>query len=235
MLADATQRAIGYSQLLPNFLCVEVTDRSIDPHGQGKWKHQDRMTELLTYRDNAENRTMMEAEVHRRKSREKPGKGWPVGDRTASLEVCSNRSLRRHRRRTSNGRKPAPSETAPSRFSIIAWLAKNSSFDIRLGNVQQATVGFHGQIFIENAARSVRRITMVADDLPSKFPIQAASIAVDYDYVAINNHDYLLPIDGQVRLRLGRREAVLNEIEFRNYRRFGSTVKILDYTPAQTR
>ena len=84
---------------------------------------------------------------------------------------------------------------------------ENSSFDIYLGNLQQATVGFHGQIFIESTTHNVRRITMVADDLPSKFPIQAASISVDYDYIVINNHDYLLPIDAQVRLNLGRREA----------------------------
>lgn len=52
---------------------------------------------------------------------------------------------------------------------------------------------------------------------------------------AAGMQSHLLPIDAQVRLNLGRREAVLNEIEFRNYRRFGSTAKILDYAPVQTR
>jgi hypothetical protein len=51
---------------------------------------------------------------------------------------------------------------------------------------------------------------------------------VDYDYVAINNHDYMLPVDAQVILRMGRNETDLNEIEFRNFRRFGSNVRILD-------
>ena len=46
ILAGTTRHAIGYSALLPNFICVEVTNRSIDARGQGSWKHQDRMTEL---------------------------------------------------------------------------------------------------------------------------------------------------------------------------------------------
>ena len=78
ILAGATRHAIGYSALLPNFICVEVTNRSIDARGQGSWKHQDRMTELLTYRENAENRTMMEVEVHGQKSQaaREDLKGW---------------------------------------------------------------------------------------------------------------------------------------------------------------
>jgi hypothetical protein len=32
-------------------------------------------------------------------------------------------------------------------------------------------------------------------------------------------------------LKKGRREADLNEIEFRNFRRFGSNVRVLDYSP----
>ena len=48
------------------------------------------------------------------------------------------------------------------------------------------------------------------------------------EIVAINNHDYMLPVGAQVILRRGHKETDLNEIEFRNFRRFGSNVKILD-------
>jgi hypothetical protein len=77
----------------------------------------------------------------------------------------------------------------------------------------------------------VRRITQILDDVPKKYPIQAASVSVDYDYVVINNHDYMLPISEQVITRKGRWQTDLNEIEYRNFHRFGSTVKILDYSP----
>jgi hypothetical protein len=90
------------------------------------------------------------------------------------------------------------------------------------------TVGFHGQVFIDSATRCVRRISQVVDKVPKGFPIHATSVSVDYDYVAINNHDYLLPVGAQIIVRKGRRETDMNEIEFRNFRRFGSTLRILD-------
>jgi hypothetical protein len=49
---------------------------------------------------------------------------------------------------------------------------------------------------------------------------------VDYDHIAIDRHDYLMPVRGTVGMREGKREAVLNEMEFRNYRRFGSRTSI---------
>jgi hypothetical protein len=79
----------------------------------------------------------------------------------------------------------------------------------------------------------VRRITQVADNVPVKFLIREASASVDYDYVVLNNHDYMLPIGAQVMLRKGRREIDLNEIEFRNFRRFGSNMKIIATPPAE--
>jgi hypothetical protein len=94
--------------------------------------------------------------------------------------------------------------------------------------VRITTVGFHGQVFIDSATRSVRRVTEVADDVPKDLPINAAQVSVHYDYVAINNQDCILPVGAQVTLRRSRREIDRNEIEFRNFRRFGSSVRILD-------
>jgi hypothetical protein len=56
---------------------------------------------------------------------------------------------------------------------------------------------------------------------------------VDYDYVSINTHDYLMPISAEVSLLEGRREAILNTIQFRDYKRFGSNVKILNFRTMQ--
>jgi hypothetical protein len=47
--------------------------------------------------------------------------------------------------------------------------------------------------------------------------------------VSINSHDYLMPISAEVSLLKGRHEANLNTIQFRDYRRFGSNVKILNF------
>jgi len=64
-----------------------------------------------------------------------------------------------------------------------------------------------------------------ADDLPADFPTHATSIAVDYDYVAINGLRYLMPVSAELQLSQGRREAMVNTMEFRDYKRFSPDVK----------
>jgi VWFA-related protein len=228
MLADTTARAITYDAALPNFICVEVTSRSVDSSGSGRWARRDRMAELLTFRDGAEQRSMLEMNGQKTKNERADMKGWlSHGEFGAMLKMVF-----------------APSSKADFHWSGTAALRDGAVqvFDYRVarehsgfylsGSGVQATVGFHGQIFVDSATRDVRRITAIADDVPRTLPIFAASMRVDYDYIAINNHDYLLPIGGQVSLRQGR-QAILNEIEFRNYRRFGSTVKMVEYTPPE--
>jgi hypothetical protein len=58
-------------------------------------------------------------------------------------------------------------------------------------------------------------------------------VSVDYDYVLINKHDYLLPVGAQIILKKGSGETDMNDIEFRNFHRFGSTMKIVGYSPLE--
>jgi hypothetical protein len=108
---------------------------------------------------------------------------------------------------------------------------ENSTFSLRVIQDRVITVGYHGQVFVDSKTRGIRRITEVADNIPVNFPIHAASVSVDYDYVAINNHDYLLPVGAQVLFQKGRRETALNEIAFRKFHRFGSNMKIVSNLP----
>jgi hypothetical protein len=50
---------------------------------------------------------------------------------------------------------------------------------------------------------------------------------VDYDYISIGTHEYLLPVRAALAVGRGGQKTELNEIEFRNYRRFASATKIL--------
>jgi VWFA-related protein len=227
LVADARDRAVGYKNSLPNFICVEVTDRSLDATGRGNWKHRDTITELLRYRDKSESRTVMEID----------GKPTQSGDPESIKGSLSTGEF--------GGVLDAVFE--PSAKADFKWketdtlgsgtvqvfeyhVAKeNSSFSVRGSNGLEPTVSFHGKIYVDSATRSVRRISLIADDLPKDFPTHATTISVDYDYVSINSHDYLMPISAEVSLLKGRHEANLNTIQFRDYRRFGSNVKILNF------
>ena len=233
LIADARERALNYAQALPNFLCVEVTNRSYDATGTGKWKHQDTVAELLRYRDKTETHTMLEVN----------GKSSAT-DREALLGKHNSFSGGEF-----GGVLRAVFE--PSAKADLEWKETdslaggtlqvfdyhvdraNSLFTVTGMNDKQITVGFHGQVFIDSGTRNVRRISLQADDMPRDFPTHSTRIGVDYDYVAINGHDYLMPVGAEVRLTQGRHEAVLNTIEFRDYRRFGAAMKILGFTPIE--
>jgi len=59
--------------------------------------------------------------------------------------------------------------------------------------------------------------------------IQAASVSVDYDFCGYQTTTTIcLPIGAQVILKKGRAELDRNEIEFHNYRRFSSNMKVLN-------
>ncbi len=230
LIADAGKRAVEYTESLPNFMCLEVTNRSIDPSATGRWKAKDNIVELLRYRDKKETRTTLE-----------------VNGKTSSTEH--------------DGMKGALSEGefggvlrlvfGEKSKAVFTWKETdelnggavqvynytvdkpNSEFGVVGTDGREIMAGFHGQVFIDSATRSVRRVTIQADDLPATFSTHYSGIGVDYDYVAINGHDYLLPVSAEMKLLIGRHMAVLNTIEFRNYRRFGSNMRILGFTPVE--
>jgi hypothetical protein len=88
-------------------------------------------------------------------------------------------------------------------------------------------LGYHGRVYIDRTTHGVLSITTITDDAPKRFPIRKAAVRVDYDYVAINDHDYLLPVSAQVIAEQGGNLLERNDIEFSNFRKFGSVARIL--------
>ena len=103
---------------------------------------------------------------------------------------------------------------------------ENATLNLNEGNNNTIGVGFHGLVYIDTTTSGIRRVTVEADDLPRNFSMHAAAMTVDYDYVSISARDYLLPVHSTVSLQRHRRQIELNEIAFRNYRRFASRAKI---------
>jgi hypothetical protein len=61
--------------------------------------------------------------------------------------------------------------------------------------------------------------------------VHASAVTIDYDYIGINGHDYLMPVEGELRMKAGKREDILHRIEFREYHRFGSNTRIVGFNP----
>jgi VWFA-related protein len=227
LVEDARQRAVSYSHSLPNFMCIEKTDRSIDPAGNGKWRHRDSMAELLRYLNNAETRTTLEVNgkpstITRADMEETHGtlSQGEFGGVLKSIFQESSKTDFQWREAAAIG-----SETV----QVLSYHVthENSTWGLEGDNNWKEYPAFHGLVYIDTATKGVRRLTLEADDLPHDFSIHSASMTVEYDYIAIGTHDYLMPVRGTVSLTRGKREAVLNEMDFRNYRRYGSATRVL--------
>jgi VWFA-related protein len=226
IVAGARKRALDYSKSLPNFICVEVTNRSVDQSGNGNWKHRDSIAELLTYHDNQESRRTLEVNGKRSSlTRAEMNTSWPtsIGEFGGLLNLVFAASSKAKFEWKEAGTLGDGSGT----LQVLSYRVAHENATLNLAESNNTIgVGFHGLVYIDAATSGIRRITAEADDLPRNFSMHAAAMTVDYDYVSISARDYLLPVHSTVSLQRHRRQIELNEIAFRNYRRFASRAKI---------
>jgi VWFA-related protein len=224
IIAGSRTQALNYSLKLPNFLCVEVTDRAVDPSGNGKWHRKDSFGELLRFVDNQETRTTLEVNGQPSSMKRDDMSGWPIsmGEFGSLLNLVFQPSSKAdfHWKETD--------ALANGTVQVFEYRVERQNNGMLLtDNSSRIYAGFHGLAYIDSATLGIRRITMEADDLPLAFSIHAASIAVDYDYVSIGAHDYLMPTRGTIRLKRGRHEADLNQFVFQDFRRYASKTKVI--------
>ncbi|HTZ81829.1 MAG TPA: VWA domain-containing protein, partial [Candidatus Acidoferrales bacterium] len=227
MIAAARKRALDYGKTLPNFLCIEVTNRSVDASGNGRWKHRDSLAELLSYHDNQESRTTLEIDGKRSTlKRADMNSNWPlsVGEFGAMLNLVFQPSSKTE----FQWKEAAALGDGSGTVQVFNYRVdgKNATIVLTEGNAD-AAVGFHGRVYLDPSTGGVRRVTLEADAIPHSFAVHAASMTVDYDFVGISGRDYLLPVSSSVRLEKGHHKIELNEITFRDYRRFASRTKIM--------
>lgn len=228
LIEDARKQAVNYAESLPNFLCVEVTNRSIDISGTGDWRHRDTIAELLRYEDKKETRTTLEvngeATNANRDQMLVDSSAFSGGELGGVLKAIFDPKAQ------AEFKWKETDALGNGTVQVFGYhvLFDNSEFFITGSNNREIKVAFHGMVFIDTATHSVRRVTLIAQDIPKEFPTHSTAMAVDYDYVLINTHDYLVPVGAEVSLQQGKHEGVMNTMEFRNYRRFGSNLRILE-------
>jgi hypothetical protein len=226
IIESARKRALDYTKSLPNFICVESTDRAVDQSGNGHWKHRDSLAEMLTYHDGHETRSTLALNGARSSlKRTEMNSSWPlsVGEFGGLLDLLFEPSSRAQFEWKEAG--TVGDGTGSVQVLKYRVARENATIALSQGN-DSIGVGFHGLVYIDTATSGIRRITLDADDLPQTFAMRGASMTVDYGYVTISARDYLMPVRSTVSLQRPHRKVELNEMAFWNYRRFASRSKI---------
>jgi hypothetical protein len=82
-----------------------------------------------------------------------------------------------------------------------------------------AAAGYHGEVVLDSEASRALRLSAFADDIPSTSGILQSSVEVDYDFVDVAGHNYLLPSRSESHMERKYRQ-IANEVTFGGYRKF---------------
>lgn len=130
--------------------------------------------------------------------------------------------------------KPLDTDTLRGRRTVVySYDIKRANSQWRLETESQAIIAAHrGKVWIDRERARLLRVEFESYDVPDTFPIRAAAVDLDYDWVTIPGQgEYLLPshsVSVLTTVRHGETNQARNEIRFRNYQKYGTELKILD-------
>ncbi len=224
LIEGARQRALAWSDSLVNFSCFEITRHSIDSTGEGDWKLKDTLVEQMRFVDQTESRTTIFLnDVRSNVGPDQLAFTHSAGEFGAMFHLVFDPSAKADFK----WKQSDFLDGQPVQVFTFRIARADSQFELGENEGYDQPVGVHGLVFIDPATHSVRRISVDADDIPPALPISACSMSVDYSWVAMQDHDFLLPVRGAVSLQQAKKRPVLNEFEFLNYHRYGSQAHVL--------
>jgi hypothetical protein len=231
ILDQLAEQALNYTRNLPNFICTQLTRRHIDPTGTENYSLADTVQEQLTYFDRQESYkvTMVNNSAVSNVDHDQLGGATSSGEFGTMLryvfEPSSHAEFDWEKWATLRGRRMYVFNFKVNQaFSRYQIKDSDSHLDV--------IAGYHGLVYADSETKSVMRLLVQADSIPPEFPIQQASVDLNYDLAKIGNQEFLLPLDSEVRLRKGKYLS-WNVTEFRLYRKFGTESNIkFDAEPA---
>lgn len=229
--------ATNYTSNLPNFICVEVVRRAIDPNGGDHYRSIGTVLSRLEYIGGQEKYKVYSVN----------GKLQDTSMENASLgggaistgEFGSLMSEIFKERSEAEFGWDHWGTLRSRRMAVFNYFidSGHSSWSINYsagpGDNQRIITAYKGLIYADAETGEIARIQFVAVDIPRSFPVNETTEILDYDQVDINGQKYLCPLMARLLMTAGR-EKSKNEIEFRNYRKFGTESDIkydMDPTP----
>lgn len=229
IIEETREYVKNYTKNLPNFICVQVTRRDVDPTGSGTaFRHVDTVTTKLSYNEGHEDYQVVlvnNAPVTNM-TMEKLGGTTSSGEFGSMMrQIFSPESFARFEWdhwATLRGRR-----TYVFNYDIEQ---RYSQFHVTYEKTMDIVTAYRGLIYIDEDTKMVTKITQIPYDIPETFPVHDVKLSLDYDFTKIGDSEFLLPLKS-VNTSKGTRYMSRNEIEFRLYRKFGTESTIKFETP----
>jgi hypothetical protein len=236
LLDHAREATKAATEGMPDFTVKQLISRYHSPGGLNNWTLGDRLTVAVSYRQTGEEEYKLLAinDLPYDKTQTKGGYQDAGGTSSTGEFVTVLSSLFAEESNTKFTM--ADTDTLRGRRAVVFEYevkTENSRQSISAPGLTDKVIvtGYRGRVWIDRETYRVLRVESVANDIPADYPITAASRVIDYDWVKINEREYLLPTRADVQLAARiRRDTVYsrNAISFRGYRKFGAEVKIIE-------
>lgn len=226
LIERSRQKALDYTNSLPDFVCSEIVRRYQAPAGVlsfASWVHTDTLTVKLSYFQKGESHKLelIDGKPTDRKY-EALGGATSTGEfggilrtifdpaSSAAFDWESWKTVRKHR-------------IAVYQYAVSA---ANSPYYVKHLD-RKAIVGIHGAVEVDTETGEVLRLTCIAYDIPKQLDLQVSTATVEYDLASVGGKNYLLPVRSETELRSSDL-STRNKIEFREYRKF-SADSVVDF------
>lgn len=225
MLEGARQKALDYKASLPNFSCVEVTKRFKGQAGSQNWKAIDTVAELLRYTSGFEQYETLEVNGHHEQMDRSQLSGLKTSGEFGELLDAiyspeAGAEFKSKGRTTFEGIGVDVFEYKVLRPRSIYSLSTTWGHS-------RVVTGFRGLVYIDPSSLQTRYVSIQAEEIPAEAIYRESTVSVSYDYVLFDGQKVLLPKTATLNVRVGKRVLLKNEMQFRNYRRYHATSRLI--------
>lgn len=218
LVERARDAALSFSEVLPNYLCQQVTKRFQSPTRPIEWKQHDVISAEIIYEDGRE--TYKNIALNDRVIRD--AKMLGLGGTSSTGEFGT--TLRGLFLPGAKAKFTFQHEGVMSDITTAVYDYSVNQPESRwklMVEEQTAMPAYRGTLWLDKSNARVLRMEMEALDLPLTFRLSAAQIAVDYGYVDLGTERALLPVRAEVLVCYrGTPACDRNVIEWREYHRF---------------
>jgi hypothetical protein len=238
LIEKSRDRALAYARSLPDFVCTEVIRRYAETRPQtvrglsrsggpmqspaaNKWTPTDKLTVKLSYFQQKEDHSLVLVNDKPTSLKyEGLAGGTGAGEFGGTLQNIFERhaqtvfkweswkNIRRHR-------------AAVYSYNVEAEHSHYLVMNGVPGDTHEAVVKFHGTLDVDRETGEVLHLTYTADQIPKEVKVDRVSTTVDYDFADVAGRNYLLPTHSETQI-YSPGLSVMNEMDFREYRKFST-------------
>jgi hypothetical protein len=240
ILDEVREYVANYDNSIPDFICLEIEQRSIAPNHGGRngnepsFRLLDTITSKITYFQHEEKKeTILNGSRPVATDYDKLGGATSRGDFETALRMLFDPA-------TQARFEWARWATLRTRRTMVfSYHVSQDRSQYRIGTGEhkvERITAYSGEVFVDaEPPHAITRLTSKAEDIPIDFPIQRAETILDYKWVDLSGKSFLLPYNGQV-LMDGPDGMSKNDNRFDFYRKYevGSSITFdipKDFTP----